>query len=104
MTLASELALLTAGILRLGRLGRPLTRGKLGAIFWPVTYLSGILIPLALHTVALVGRRRLSARIRLLNALQVLAGSFALRMLMIFAGRESANRPEDYFDLTKGHP
>jgi len=101
VSLAAELILLTAGIIRRGRLGKPLTTGRVGAIFWPVTYFGGIVIPLALHVVALVGKLELSRRWRLATALQVLAGAFTFRALMIFGGRESAKRPEDYFELTR---
>jgi hypothetical protein len=31
----------------------------------------------------------------------VLTGGFVMRALMIFAGRESARRPEDYFAMTR---
>src|SRR5579872_3900606 len=43
--LATEAVCMTAVVAKTGKIGRPLTTGKLGAIFWPVTYLGGVLIP-----------------------------------------------------------
>jgi formate-dependent nitrite reductase membrane component NrfD len=103
LCLVAEMTFLTTVVIRLGKIGRPLTSGRLGLFFWPVTYIGGLLAPLALQlsgpvqgwSEAVVGRRRLAA-------LLTLAGGFSLRALMIFAGRESARRPEDYFEMTRG--
>lgn len=100
--LATELTFLTAGVIRLGKIGRPLTTGPLGAIFWPVTYLGGLLVPLILKLNGPVQGDSGSRGRRVGTALLTLVGGFALRALMIFAGRESARRPEDYFALTRG--
>jgi len=98
--LSAELGLLTVGIIRLGGLGKPLTTGKWGMLFWPLTYVNGIVLPLILQlTGPARGNNRTRAQ-RTATALQVLAGGYVLRMLMIFAGRESANRPADYFEYT----
>ena len=40
-------------------------------------------------------------RRRVAVPLLAMAGGFSLRALMIFAGRESARRPEDYFEYTR---
>lgn len=98
----AELGFLTVMVVRLGPIGRPLTRGKLGLVFWPITYFGGVVLPLLLHLrgpmqgkPASVGRRRTTAALTLL-------GGFSLRALMIFAGRKSADIPEDYFAMTQG--
>ncbi len=97
VTLLSELLLLVAGLVRLGRLGRPVTTGFRGMVFWPVTVGLGILVPVVLQATKHGGR---SIR-TVLAPLLVLTGSFSLRAIMIFAGHESAGRPEDYFEYTR---
>lgn len=98
--LTTELGLLASGIIRLGKLGEPLTGGAHGKLFWPVVVGCGLAIPLALLRGG-VGRARTSSSARLLAAALVLVGGFTLRALMIFAGQESANRPADYFAYTR---
>ena len=102
--LGTELVALTAGIVHLGNLGKPLTTGRYGRVFWPGTYLGGILIPLCLQLAGPVRGNSSSRARRIATALLVLAGGFILRMLMVFAGRESANRPQDYFEYTRRTP
>jgi formate-dependent nitrite reductase membrane component NrfD len=99
--LTAELTLLTAGVIRTGKLGRPLTRGKLGLIFWPVTYAGGIVLPLILQLSGPVQGKAGSRSRRTVTALITLIGGYAFRALIIFAGRESARRPEDYLEFTK---
>jgi formate-dependent nitrite reductase membrane component NrfD len=102
--LISELALLLVGIARLGRLGRPLTRPPWGLLFWPVTVVGGIIVPLGLQLTGPARGKDVSTGRRVLTALLVLTGGAALRTAMIFAGRESARRPEDYFEMTRARP
>ena len=104
LCLTIELGSLTAVIVRLGKIGRPLTGGRLGLIFWPVTYVGGVLVPLILQLGGPIQGRSGSRARRTTTALMTLAGGFSLRALMIFAGRKSADRPEDYFELTKRKP
>jgi formate-dependent nitrite reductase membrane component NrfD len=99
--LSTELMALTTGLVHLGKLGKPLTTGRYGRVFWPGTYIGGILVPLALQLAGPVHGESGSRPRRIGTALLVLSGGFILRMLMIFAGRESANRPEDYFEYTR---
>lgn len=99
--IATELTLLTAGIVRLGKLGRPLTAGRCGRIFWPVTYIGGLLVPLLLTLEGPARGKEVSPARRRITSLLVLTGGFGLRATMMFAGHESANRPEDYFEYTK---
>lgn len=98
--LASEWALITAGLVRLGRLGRPLTAGRIGRVFWPVIYGAGLAAPLALQLAGPVRGQHVSKGRRTATAVMVLIGGYTLRAVMIFAGRESARRPEDYFAFT----
>jgi formate-dependent nitrite reductase membrane component NrfD len=100
--LATELTGLTAVLLRLGPIGRPLRTGPLGRIFWPVLYVGGLIVPLGLQLSGPVQGREPARSRRWLAAILTLTGGLTLRALMIFAGRESARRPEDYFALTRG--
>lgn len=98
--LTVELGSMTATVARLGKIGRPLTAGQLGAIFWPVTYVGGVLLPLLLQMSGPArGRAPSSSRHYLTTAL-TLVGGFSLRTLIIFAGKKSAAIPEDYFAMT----
>jgi formate-dependent nitrite reductase membrane component NrfD len=97
--LSTELALMGAGIVRLGELGKPLTHGRWGKLFWPITVVGGLILPLGLHLGQSNREDDPYYRSRI-AALLVLIGSYTLRVLMIFAGRESASRPADYFALT----
>ncbi len=99
--LATEAATLAVGLGHLGKLGKPLTTGRWGRIFWPVMVGAGLLAPLGLQLGGPVQGRAGSRPRGAATALLVLIGGFALRALMIFAGRESARRPEDYFEYTR---
>lgn len=98
--LLTELGLLASGVLRLGKLGEPLTGGKFGQLFWPIVVGGGLVVPLSILRGGL-SRAGISPVARLLAALLVLLGGFTLRALMIFAGKESASRPADYFAYTR---
>ena len=102
--LSTELLALTTGLVHLGKLGKPLTTGRYGRLFWPGTYIGGIIVPLGLQLAGPVQGESGSRARRVATALLVLSGGFILRMLMIFAGRESASRPEDYFEYTRRTP
>jgi len=99
--LATEAATLAAGLVHLGKLGKPLTTGRWGRLFWPVIVGAGLLTPLGLQLGGPVQGRPGSWPRRTVTALLVLIGGFTLRTVMIFAGRESANRPQDYFEYTR---
>lgn len=100
ISLMAEMAFLLAGMVRLGRLGRPLTGRPWGMVFWPFTFVGGLVVPLILLLTGPVRDRPRKSPRRMLGPILVIAGSYQLRMLMIFAGRESVNRPEDYFEYT----
>ena len=60
----------------------------------------GIGLPLVVHGVqALTGRR--STGLSVLAALATLAGAFAERAVIVFAGNRSADRPEDYLRVAR---
>lgn len=100
--LTAEIVSLQALINRSGSIGEPLRAGKLGRTFWPVTFVGGLLVPLALHLTGPVQGRDASSGRRSFAAGLTLVGGLSLRALMIFAGRESARRPGDYFRMTEG--
>lgn len=99
--LSTELVALTAGLVHLGNLGKPLTTGRYGRLFWPGTYIGGVLVPLSMQLAGPVRGESGSRPRRVTTALLVLSGGFILRMLLVLAGRESANRPQDYFEYTR---
>jgi protein NrfD len=60
----------------------------------------GVLAPLVVHAVQMLTGRH-SRRASGLAAIATLIGGFILRAVMIFAGNDSARRPEDYFTFTQ---
>lgn len=100
--LAAELGLLVASIRRLGPSGKPLTSGRWGRLFWSGTFAGGVVIPLALHLSGPLRGKQTAPQSQIVAAIMALLGGYILRMLMIFAGKDSANRPEDYFEYTRG--
>jgi formate-dependent nitrite reductase membrane component NrfD len=101
VAIGAELSFLLIGLARLGQLRRPLTSPPLGLLFWPWTVGLGLVIPLLLQMNGPLRGKHPSLPRRILTSLLVLSGGYSLRMLMIFAGRRSADRPEDYFEMTK---
>jgi formate-dependent nitrite reductase membrane component NrfD len=99
---ATELTLLSVILVRLGTLGEPLRAGKVGRFFWPITYFGGLVVPLALQLSGPVQGKDVTQSRRWLAGGLTLLGGLSLRATMIFAGRESARRPKDYFALTRG--
>jgi formate-dependent nitrite reductase membrane component NrfD len=100
--LAAELGLLLASVRRLGRLGKPLTSGRWGRLFWSGTFVGGVVVTLALHLSGPARGKETAQASRVAAAILALLGGYILRMVMIFAGEDSANRPEDYFEYTRG--
>ena len=60
----------------------------------------GIITPLFIHALGLL-RRRQSRQATVWAAIATLIGGFILRAVLVFAGNESARRPEDYFRVTQ---
>lgn len=100
--LAAELGLLLASVQRLGALGKPLTSGRWGRLFWPGTFLGGVVLPLTLLLRGQTRSKEETQQSRVVAAILALLGGYILRMVMIFAGKDSADRPEDYFAYTQG--
>jgi len=101
VVLGAELGLLIGGVVRLGRLSRPLTTGWYGFLFWPIVVVAGTIVPLISLLTGPVQGKTTSRSRRTATALLAITGSYTLRMLMILAGRKSADRPEDYFEYTR---
>jgi protein NrfD len=101
LTSAAELALQEALIRRLREEGvaGPLAEGRGGLARLGVMGVSAAL-PLAVHARSVLTGHR-SKRDRVLAALATLAGGYALRALLVFAGNQSAERPRDYFRFTQ---
>jgi formate-dependent nitrite reductase membrane component NrfD len=59
----------------------------------------GIAVPLLVHGVSVATGRR-SRRASMCAAAATLIGGYFLRSVIIHAGRDSARRPEDYFQVT----
>jgi formate-dependent nitrite reductase membrane component NrfD len=101
----AELALAAAadrGMHRQG-LDEPLRRDPRVAALGVGAVGLGMVVPLVIHGwQALTGRRSRAAS--LLAAGSALAGGFLLRAAVLFAGNQSARRPEDYFRFTQPPP
>jgi protein NrfD len=59
----------------------------------------GLIVPRAIHALQLLTGRELRAA-SIVASLATLAGGYVLRAVIVFAGNQSARRPEDYFRLT----
>ncbi len=60
----------------------------------------GIAVPLLVHGVSVATGRR-SRRASMFAAAATLIGGYFLRSVIVHAGRDSARRPEDYFQVTE---
>jgi formate-dependent nitrite reductase membrane component NrfD len=102
VALVTELGLLLATQANLGqRLGRPLAAGHVGRVFRAGVLGLGIAAPLALQSWAAGRGPGPSRPITALASLLVLAGGFALRYVIVLAGRQSADDPQATFELAK---
>jgi len=101
LCMTAELGCLTAAVLKMGTAGRPLTHGRRGLLFWPLTYVGGLVVPLLLQLNGSARGKPMSPARHYLAAVLPLIGGVSLRTLMIFAGRASADIPEDYLELTR---
>ena len=95
VSLFLEGTLVAASLIRMGRWGKPLRTGKLGALFLGGAVGGGILTPLAL----LYGRE--SRPRSLLASLLVLVGGYILRRSIVDAGTLSARDPQATFSFAK---
>jgi len=60
----------------------------------------GVLVPLTIHGISLLTRRR-SRRWSILAAIATLAGGYLLRSVIVAAGNASTHPPQDYFRFTQ---
>jgi formate-dependent nitrite reductase membrane component NrfD len=94
--MAAEIILLGASLIKLGSTGKPLTTGKWSTLFMPGALGLGTLVPLLLGL-----RRGEASRGRtLLSALCTLIGGLIFRTCIVYAGKDSADDAQAYFDMT----
>jgi formate-dependent nitrite reductase membrane component NrfD len=99
---AAELALATATrqTWRREGLDEPLREEPMASALRLGVFGLGVAVPLVIHGLqALTGRRSRAASV--LAAVSALAGGYALRSVVLFAGNRSAHRPQDYFHFTQ---
>lgn len=98
MALLSELGLVLAMKQHLGRTGDPLWNGQHASI---TSFFvgGGLITPLAMHFAGSGLGRRLSRLITIISSMLVLAGGFAMRYVVVMAGRDSADDPEALFEM-----
>lgn len=99
---ATELALVESARRhwRAQELDGPLREEPLASAFRFGALGLGVVLPLALHGLQLLAGRR-SRTVSTLAAVSTLAGGFLLRASLLFGGKQSAHRPEDYFKITQ---
>jgi len=80
---------------------RQLARSRQTATAYRAGYKGlGIAVPLLVHGVSVATGRR-SRRASMFAAAATLIGGYSLRSVIVHAGRDSARRPEDYFQVTE---
>jgi protein NrfD len=101
-TSGAELALATAAetAWRTEGVDAPLRHPGRSAALYVGVLAVGVAVPLAVHAAEVVTGRR-SRFGSLLAAAATLAGGFLLREIIVAAGNESADRPQDYFHFTR---
>lgn len=80
--------------------GKPVESGTLGLAYRGGVLGLGIGLPLAAHALQLVTGRHYKT-LSTVSALAVLAGGLTQRAVLVFGGRESGKRPDDYFGITQ---
>jgi protein NrfD len=81
-------------------LGKPLKREPIATAYRAGYKGVGLITPMIIHGLGMLTGRR-SRTWSAMAALATLAGGYILRSVVLFAGRDSANRPEDYFHFTR---
>jgi formate-dependent nitrite reductase membrane component NrfD len=99
VSLTSELTMLAAQGVASGRLAQPLLTGKYSTLFVPGIVM-GVLLPLlaALNGIARGHRTRAG---RIATSLLTLIGGVILRWTLVYAGKDSADDPQAYFEMTR---
>jgi formate-dependent nitrite reductase membrane component NrfD len=99
----AESLILTSWFYALGSTAKPLADGRLGKVLRYVVVGAGLATPQLLSALAEANShqpsRRLLSRIA---SVATLLGGFALRYVVIQAGRDSADDPEATFRMTSG--
>ncbi len=101
ITLATEMGLMLMSLVRLGKFREPLTGGRWGKFFWPGYVGGGMVAPLALQIGSSKSHHQRTVGRRMAGAALALAGGFIFRMVVVQAGKDSANNPRFYFDYTR---
>ncbi|GCE30218.1 polysulfide reductase [Dictyobacter alpinus] len=93
-TMVTELALLSSLPSTLGPLGKPLIKGKRGALFTCGTVIGGVLLPLLGRLGFRISRNVPSRTVNIVSSLFVLIGGLIMRYVWVYAGHDSAQDPE----------
>ena len=80
--------------------GQPVEGWPLGLLHRVGVQSVGMLLPLGLQTLQLLGGGR-GSTLPVLAGLAALVGAFAERVVLVFGGRASGDAPRDYFHLTR---
>jgi formate-dependent nitrite reductase membrane component NrfD len=98
VSLTTELTMLAAQGATSGRMAAPLLTGKYSTLFVPGVIL-GMIVPLlaALNGLARGHRTRAG---RITTSLLALGGGLILRWTLVYAGKDSADDPAAYFEMT----
>ncbi len=94
IAMSTELGLLASLIPILGRLGKPLVKGKAGSLFLGGTVISGLILPLLVKIGFRLSGRATSRSTNIFVASLVLIGGLLLRDTWISVGRTSADDPQ----------
>jgi protein NrfD len=81
-------------------LGKPLKQEPVAGVYQAGYKGLGLIAPLVIHGLGMLTGRR-SPTWSAAAAIATLAGGYILRSVIVSAGKESANRPEDYFYFTQ---
>jgi protein NrfD len=81
-------------------LGKPLKQEPVATVYQAGYKGLGLIAPLVIHGLGMLTGRR-SRTWSAAAAIATLAGGYILRSVIVYAGKESANRPEDYFHFTQ---
>lgn len=100
VALLSELGLLLALKRHLGRTGDPIWNGKQAGLTRFFVG-GGVIVPLVMHLASDELGERVSRLFTFVSSILVLAGGFAMRYVVIMAGRDSADDPEALFDMQR---
>jgi len=83
-----------------GHLAAPLKQAPIAIAYRAGYKTLGIAAPLLVHGLSVATGRR-SRRASMCAAAATLSGGYLLRSVIVHAGRDSARRPEDYFQVTE---